>query len=47
MVFGGEHEGDCERYSTWDEAETGHKQTVARISASSPSGGDEPRRELP
>lgn len=37
MVFGGEHDQDCERYSTWDEAETGHKETVARIRASSSS----------
>jgi len=25
MVFGGEHEGDLKRYSTWDEAVEGHK----------------------
>lgn len=26
MVFGGEHDGDMERYSTWEEAERGHKK---------------------
>lgn len=25
MVFGGEHDGDMDRYSTWKEAEQGHK----------------------
>lgn len=25
MVFGGEHDGDTDRYSTWEEAEFGHK----------------------
>jgi len=29
MVFGGEHNGDQWRYSTWDEAETGHETAVA------------------
>ena len=26
MVFGGEHDGEQERYSTWKEAEAGHKK---------------------
>ena len=26
MVFGGTHDEACERYCTWDEAETGHKR---------------------
>ena len=26
MVFGGEHDGDMDRYSTWEEAEQGHKK---------------------
>ena len=26
MIFGGEHDEDVERYSTWDEAEVGHKK---------------------
>ncbi len=25
MVFGGEHDGDMDRYSTWKQAEEGHK----------------------
>ncbi len=30
MIFGGEHDdGYQERYSTWEEAEAGHKQAVA------------------
>lgn len=24
MILGGEHDGFCERYSTWEEAEKGH-----------------------
>jgi hypothetical protein len=28
MIFGGEHDQYQERYSTWDEAEAGHKQGV-------------------
>ena len=31
MVFGGEHNGWCRRYSTWEEAEQGHAITVAAI----------------
>jgi len=26
MVFGGEHDGDIDRYSTWEEAEKGHQE---------------------
>ena len=26
MVFGGEHDRDMDRYSTWEEAEQGHKR---------------------
>lgn len=26
MVFGGEQDGDCQRYHTWDEAEAGHEK---------------------
>jgi hypothetical protein len=26
MVFGGQHDQDMQRYSTWDEAEAGHKR---------------------
>lgn len=31
MVFGGDHDGDCERYSTWEEAEAGHKEVVSKL----------------
>jgi len=31
LVFGGEHDGDMWRYSTWEEAETGHKEVVERL----------------
>lgn len=31
MVFGGEHDQDCERVSTWDEAEAMHKLVVERV----------------
>ena len=26
LVFGGEHDGDMQRYATWEEAEQGHKK---------------------
>lgn len=31
MVFGGELNGEMERYSTWDEAEAGHKAMLERV----------------
>jgi len=31
MVFGGEDDGYMERYSTWEEAEKGHHNIVAKI----------------
>lgn len=31
MVFGGEHSGKQERYSTWGEAEVGHEETVKLV----------------
>lgn len=31
MVFGGEHDGECLRCTTWDEAETQHAQVMAEI----------------
>lgn len=31
MIFGGEHDGYCERYATWDEAIKGHEFAVAMI----------------
>jgi len=30
MVFGGEDDGEMVRYSTWEEAETGHKLLVEK-----------------
>lgn len=38
MVFGGPLEGECERYSTWEEAEAGHRAMCLRVSA----GGTSP-----
>lgn len=32
MIFGGPHDGYMNRYSTWDEAEAGHKRAVYRTS---------------
>ena len=29
MIFGGEHDGDQWRYSTWEEAEKGHVEAVS------------------
>lgn len=31
MVFGGERDGDQARYSTWDEAEAGHRRIVDEL----------------
>jgi len=31
MVFGGPHDQDQERYSTWEEAETGHVKMVQSV----------------
>ena len=28
MIFGGPHDQEMQRYSTWDEAENGHEQMV-------------------
>lgn len=33
MIFGGEHDEYCERYSTWDEAEAGHQRAVELASS--------------
>jgi hypothetical protein len=32
MVFGGKHDQKMERYSTWEEAEKGHKRMVKQVS---------------
>ena len=34
MVFGGDLDGDCERYSAWQEAEAGHREMVERVRVS-------------
>lgn len=31
MVFGGKHDQEMERYSTWEQAEAGHKRWVEKI----------------
>jgi hypothetical protein len=31
MVFGGEHDGEQRRYSTWEEAEKGHAELVSMV----------------
>lgn len=31
MIFGGDHDGFCERYATLDEAKQGHKRVVAMV----------------
>lgn len=36
MVFGGEFDGVCRRYCTWDEAIAGHDGWVARLKAGEP-----------
>ena len=31
LIFGGEHNGDMDRYSTYEEAEAGHEVMVKRV----------------
>jgi hypothetical protein len=31
MVFGGKHDGEMERYTTWHEAAAGHKKMVEKV----------------
>lgn len=33
IIFGGPLDQDCERYSTWEESEEGHKAMVAKVVA--------------
>jgi hypothetical protein len=33
LVFGGDHDGAMDRYSTWEEAEAGHAAMLATIGA--------------
>jgi hypothetical protein len=32
MIFGGPHDQEMERYSTWEEAEAGHQRWVQKLS---------------
>ena len=34
MVFGGEHDEEMERYSTWEQAEEGHNRWVDKLKPS-------------
>jgi len=31
MVFGGEYDGEQDKYSTWEEAEAGHAEILAKV----------------
>ena len=31
MIFGGKHDGWCDRYATWAEAEAGHAEAVKMV----------------
>ena len=31
MVLGGEHNEECRRYATWEEAEAGHKEVCLEV----------------
>lgn len=33
MIFGGEHDGYQERYSTWEDAEAGHQRAIELVFA--------------
>lgn len=33
MIFGGELDGECRRFTTWEEAETGHREAVEAAAA--------------
>ena len=44
MIFGGEHDQDCWRYVTWDEAEKGHAEAVALVRASIDAKQDRTRK---
>lgn len=37
MIFGGEHDQDQWRYTTWEEAELGHQRAVALARSGSPA----------
>ncbi len=33
MIFGGDFDNDTRRYATWDEAEAGHAEMLAKVEA--------------
>lgn len=35
MIFEGPHDGYCERYSTWEQAEEGHREAVKLVTGTS------------
>lgn len=43
MVFGGNHDGWTEKYSTWDEAEKGHESVVKLITESNANTSRTPK----
>jgi hypothetical protein len=45
-VFGGTHDGEVKRYSTWDEAERGHRALVTRVEATLAAAGPGMRERL-
>jgi hypothetical protein len=40
MVFGGRYDLSQDRYSSWDEAEAGHREWCERVSISNVKGGE-------
>ena len=47
MIFGGQYDGDIERYSTWEEAERGHKIMSKKVFGEKEEGEDEPSSRDP
>ena len=45
MIFGGPHDQDQDRYSTWEEAEAGHAEMCTRAFPSPPNATNLPRSE--
>src|SRR5262245_48085717 len=43
MIFGGEYDQEIERYSTWKEAEAGHRRWVERLATTHPATEEESR----
>lgn len=36
MIFGGKHDGWCDRYESWDEAVAGHANAIALVKGPTP-----------